>query len=644
MGKEEALEELFKSLKMSFKNASIYPPEHPALKKSVSEVKEKIDVALNYLSPLKIGFTPNSLLVDGQYFEKESLYEELARIFHVQRIKMIEVKQGLSIEELMTFLTKVYLSPKEVLKKGGFSHILEEEKITHLAVEELDYSQLLKGEGEEIKDIWPHLLQEAVEKEDIKKISELADNFEKVVGHFKIEELLENEQFKGNIDKFFAKLQNMEKDKFRKCSKELLKFIVKSQNISRETKLEKARTFFKDLSDEDIASTLLEEIITDEDFNSLSFQIFSELSERTRHKNIAVSFKEQFQKKSILHSSPKIREKIKELMTGSSSSVISEVYRETLSTLLRDISSEGEMTFDQKHLQKNYHFILLSLLEEEQRKKRVVNTLEKILDEWDNIIRERNLEYFKHLIEVLNKRRGDLTSEPVFTNINTNILDYMVDQLALREKSYVDFEDFITYLQGSFLSSKPYLDKIFQEEKINTQIMKFFFRLHPDSLPLFKKNLKEKSSDTEFIKKLLESLEEADSPESKEIYKYILSFGTESTKIEVLKTVQQSSAHDEKHLFSLLEKGSDSLKKEALGILIKDESTKEKALEKLFSIPSFFGTKNKILLDHIRIAGEMDLKDAKDNLVTLSRKKFFWNKKLKEEASKVLEKWDARKN
>ena len=194
MGKEEALKELFKSLKMSFKNASIYPPEHPALKKSVSEVKEKIDVALNYLSPLKIGFTPNSLLVDGQYFEKESLYEELARTFHVQRIKMIEVKQGLSVEELMAFLTKAYLSPKEILKKGGFSHILEEEKITHLAVEELDYSQLLKGEGEEIKDIWPHLLQEAVEKEDIKKISKLADNFEKVVGHFKIEELLENEQ------------------------------------------------------------------------------------------------------------------------------------------------------------------------------------------------------------------------------------------------------------------------------------------------------------------------------------------------------------------------------------------------------------------------------------------------------------------
>ena len=644
MDKELAIEGFFKSLKLSLKSASIYPNEHPALKKSVREVKEKIDTLLNFLSPLKIGFTTHSLLVDGKYFEKERIHEELARIFHFHRIKMIEIKEGLTAEELMAFITKVYLAPEEILRKGGFSHILKEEKISHLAVEELDYSQLLKGEGEEIKDIWPYLLEEAVSQEDSQKINELADNFEKVVGHFKIEDLLENENFMKNIDRFLTQLKNIEKDKFNNCSKELLKSIVKNKNVTQETQLEKSRMFFKDLSNEDIASTLLEEILTDDDFNSLSFQIFCELSARGRQKKIADSFANQFRKESILHRSPKVRKKIKDLMTGSSGSIISEIYRQTLSSLLKEMSSEGEMIFDRNHLQKNYHFILLNLLDEEKRKKRMVSILEKILGEWKSITLEKNMDFLKTLIKVLDRRRGELFSEPIFTETNTKIINFIVDKAALKKGASSDLEDFITYLNRSFISSKAYLDKIFKEDKVNPQILRYFFQLYPDSLPLFYKNLRGKSSDTKSLKKLIKSLEKVDSPQSKETLKYILSIGDESIKIEVLKALPKPSAQDENYFFDILEKGSDSLKKEGLKILVRKKSTREKALEKLFSIPSPFGTKNEVLLKNIKIVQEVDLTEARDNLIALSKKKFFWNKKLKGEALRVLEEWDARKN
>ena len=102
--------------------------------------------------------------------------------------------------------------------------------------------------------------------------------------------------------------------------------------------------------------------------------------------------------------------------------------------------------------------------------------------------------------------------------------------------------------------------------------------------------------------------------------------------------------HDENRLFRILEGGSTALKKEALEILTRKKISREKALDNLFSVPSPFGTKNNILIEHINIVKDIDLKEAKDFLKVFSKKKFFWNKKLKEEALKVLNKWNARKN
>jgi hypothetical protein len=641
MNKDKALESFFRSLKLSLKNASIYTNEHPTFKESVKDGKEKIDALLNYLSPIRIGIKADALLVDGKHFEKAKTYEELAQIFHLHMIKSLEIHEGITPEELMAFITKIYLKPKEVLKKGGFKQILEEENITHLSVEELDYSQLLTGEGDEIKDIWSHLLQRAIKKEDAQKISELADSFEKAIGHFKIEELLENEQLRRNIDEFLSQLKNIEEDKFRQCSKALLKSIIRNKNLSPGSKIIKARKFFKELSEEDVASTLLEEILTDEEFNALNFQTFCTLSEKRKHKKIADSFSEQFNKASIVHRSPEIRHKIRELMTGETSEIIPEVYRQTLLSLIKDIHSEEKLSLDINLLQRNYRYFLLSMLDEEEKKKKIVSTLEKILVEWNSIIQDRDLEYLKHLTKILGKRRKELAFEPVLSRMNAQIVSFVVDETANEQKATSVVDPLVTYLKGGFLSSRAFLSKIFEENKVNTQILRYFFELHPDSLSLFKKNLRIKSSDIEFLKTTIESLRKIDSAESRDILNDILLFGTESIKIEALKAQQMSSEYDESRLFRMLEGGSTLIKKEALAILAKKESTRKKALERLFSIPSKFGTKNKILIEHIKIIQDIGLKEAKDYLTVFCKRKFFWNKKLREEAIKVLRKWDA---
>ncbi len=641
MNKEKALEEFFRSLKLMLKTASIYPQGHPALRASAENIKAKIDSLLASTSPLKVSFSPRSILVDGQYLEKEKLYEELALFFHAHRIKDVEIRDGVTVEELANLFTLVDLPVRQVFWRGGFRKILEEENISHVSIHELDYSQLLLGEGEEIKEIWPYLLEEAVDLTDARKIIQLADHFEKVIGHLRIGELLEKKEFNLSFEKFFTLLKSMDEEKFRECSKQLLTAIVRNREIIKETNLKQLRKILKGLSEKEMTSALLEEILSDEHFDLLSFQVFSEVSKR-RTKKIADSLQTQIRKEGLFTRFPKVKQKIKKLLTGSTAEVISEVYRQTLSALIADMPSEGTISLDKNRLQKNYQFLLLSLLDEEQKEKRLVEILEKILDEWENIVQERKLEYLQYLVQILEKRRKELSSEPVLKLANLRLLNFIIDAASAEENGDAHLEEFIDYLKGSFISSKAFLSKIFDEHKLNPAIMKFFFRLHPDSVPLFNKRLAEKLSDREFLMRVIGSLEKMNRPESQQILSFILFYGDEFLKAEALKAMGSVSVHDGNSLLKILDEESEPLRKEALKLLASKEETKERTLEMLFSISSPFGIRNKVLLKNIRMVEELDLKEARECLMALTQKKFFWNKKIKDEALKVLEKWDAR--
>ena len=108
--------------------------------------------------------------------------------------------------------------------------------------------------------------------------------------------------------------------------------------------------------------------------------------------------------------------------------------------------------------------------------------------------------------------------------------------------------------------------------------------------------------------------------------------------------MQQLSSYDEDFLMESLQKGIYPLKKEALLNLVRHEATRDKAFELLFSIPSPFGIKNRILRKHIQLVEETALAEARDHLFALGQKKDIWNRRLRKEAKKVLEKIDAGKD
>jgi len=629
---------------MSIKHASLYFKEHPSFIWSVREVKKKIDTLLDLVSPLKICFTSKSVLAEEKYFERQKVFEELARIFHFRKIQSIEVRKGITIEELIAFLTKVFLPPEIILKGGGLNSILKEEKISHLTVEELDYSQLLRGEGDEIENVWPYLLQDAVQQENFQKMVRFADNFESFLQNTDAEDLVENNELKVNINKFFTHLKNREEDKFRKCSKDLLKSIIKSNSLSQKIESDDTRMLFKDMSNDDFASVLWEEILTDDSFNPFNFQIFSQLTGRRDQKGIADSLEKISQEQRSLSRSPQVRKKIKELLTGSSNGVVSECYQSTLSSILSDISYEGELNFDHNLLQGNYRFLLLYFFNKEKGTEQAIHILEEILDEWESIVDQRDLEFVKCLVAVLDRKRSDLSYDPIFMKVNKQILYFVAEYPILQDNVPSDFDEITHYLSETFMGIKAYLDKMFKENKVGSVVLQLFFQLYSESFFLFKKNLTKRSSDINFLEGITKNLGKVDSPASLESLKCIFSLGNDLIKIKALESIEKLSIQDEDFLFDILKKRGVTLKKKALQILMKSEDTEKRAIEELFSILSPFGINNRILLENVRITKEMELEKARDKLAALSEWKSAWNKKLKGEAFEVLKDWNARGN
>lgn len=645
MKKKEAIADFLRSFDLSFKQASLYFKEHPSFLESVGKVRQKLDTVFTFVSPLKIHFTQNSLFIEEEYWEKERVYTELAKAFHHRMVKSIEVRQGISTEELATLIIKTNLPPKDILKRGGLKLILDREKVTNLSIEDLDYSQLLKGEGNEIQDVWEFFLEEALELADTQRIKEVSNSFDKVITSYKTEEFLEKEDLLENINKLFLHLKRKDKRSFRKCAKSLMKTLMKNREILEEDKLDKIKTLFKGLSDEDFASTLWEELSTDKHFDSLSFNIFVKLTEKPEEKEIAKSLQGLIKKEDITDLTPEMGERLKELLTKAPTSVVPEIYRKTLSNLFKDITFEERIVINRDLLQKSYLYLLLELLQIEDSEVKIQPILEKISEEWVKKETPQKLELSIILFKTLFDRRKKIGHLPIFKKMRKD-LSYSMETSILSGEITQDFKDQLEHLDGTSFKADDYLHKILIERKIHPYILQLFFKFFPDSLELFIEIIRKSKSDKALLENLIDSLKQIEQHPSLTIYtlETIYSLGDNLLKSKVLKAMQELPKYDEDFLLSVLKKEDHSLKIEAVVILKRDKLSRNKALKVLLTIPSLFGFKNRILIENINLVEEMDLKEASDYLVALSKRKAFWYKNLKEASLRILGKWNERKN
>lgn len=637
-GKEPSPEiiEFLKGMRMVLSNATAYFKEHPYFLKSITAFRQKAENLFSVLDPIRIEVAPHALFIDGKYWDKEVFYVELARTLHHHRIKSIEFRKGLTDEELIEFFGALAMPVREALRRGGIDNTLDKEKIPHMRVSALDYSSLLGEEGEESKDIWVYLFKEALDKDDIVKLNELADNFKRIAGKLNLDDLTNDTELKNNICDFLGHLNSKEKDKFYSCAKELLGSILKEKGVTEEGKIQKLKDYFKDFNKDDTARALWEEISGDDNFNYLNFAVFSRLFSEDTHKECAAVLEKKI--KSPLAISADIRKKIKEIFSSADSPFIPEFYRHALSWASQMDTGKHLFEFDRKETEANYHSILLNVLAGEDEKERLEVIAGRLRDECAKLAEERNLSYLKSVIELAEQKiKADSSNAGIFDGVKSCIFGFAEKEI-FQDSLPAELEFFADRIEKSFLGADFYLHKIFKEGRVNRHVLKIFLKFFPANMAFFYDNLKNCPAHMDFLAKIAQGLKGLESPVSLEILKRIFAMGSNVIKIEALRSMQTISAADEEFAFSILRGREFFLRREALIILSRNKDAVRRALEEFFSIPGFFGFGNRVLFDNIKMVEDAGLKEAGEYLSALAKRRFFWNRSLRRRAHEALEK------
>ena len=397
-------------------------------------------------------------------------------------------------------------------------------------------------------------------------------------------------------------------------------------------------TFLKQFTDEKLAELLLEEIFTNEDFDIISFGLFSRLIEESRQKNIASFLKDRIEKEN-LDSHPQIKKKIRDLFLASDSNIISQTYRNTLSFFIKDLQEleEEGFSFKREILTSNYRLTLLNLLCGEKNKEKIKFLLEKISKEKEEIIKDKDLNYLKNLFQIIEEIRlanPDLDEE--LSRVENEFLSF-IEEGILKEEIKFEIGFFLRKINRPSFDFQFYMGKIFRKKEVNPFVLQLILKFFPRELDFFYMNLKKKKSDFGFLKKIIENLKTLNLPIVLEVLKFIFSFPNKLIKIEVLRAMQEIPFCDWNFLFFLLKKEGYFLKKEATAVLIKKGERKEVG-RMLFSIFNPFGLRNRLLKENLRIAKELNLKESKEFLIDLKKKKFLG--KIKKEIDDLLDEWD----
>ncbi|MFH1458381.1 MAG: hypothetical protein ABIG31_04355 [Candidatus Omnitrophota bacterium] len=645
MTKEEALNEFLKGLRIVLNNASAYPKDHPYFVQSVDTFRGKLVALLPFLSPVRMDIAASSLFMDGKHLEKGMLYADLASLLHLRKIKSIEFRQGLTNQELVEFLSCVSLPLKEVLRQGGIRGILNQDKSSHIHVEELDYSQLLRDEGEEVKDIWVYLFRAVIQNKDLAKINSFAQNFEQIIHKFSLRDLTEDAELIENLHNFLSYLKGADQGKFHFCSKNLFKLFLGGRDIPQEEKLEKIKAFFQDLPNEDLVDVLIESISQSDNFNNLSFNVFARLFDQARHRELALELESRIKNSKSSKISPKFRKKVKEIFSVPRDSYVLPLYRRALEGLWQDETAVAQWSFDHPCLQTHYGLLLLNLLAQEKDIEVLGLVAERLLKDCLCLTKERNWEFLRSLVGLLDQKcKQDSHSASALEKLREYINQW-IENMAFEEVPPQELQYFLNTLDKSSLGLEVYLKKIFEEKRINPYVLKLLLNIFPDDLASFYENLERKKSDMEFLEKIVKGLQGAESPLSLGILKRIFAFSNNIIRLEVLKSMQSIPSFDKEFLLSLFKKEDARLKGEAFLILARDERARKEALKELFTFLNPLGFKNKILLENMTILEEVEgveLKEAKEHLVLLSKRPFFWNKNVREKAAEVLRRIDVR--
>ena len=264
--------------------------------------------------------------------------------------------------------------------------------------------------------------------------------------------------------------------------------------------------------------------------------------------------------------------------------------------------------------------------------------LGRIAEEWERIVQEGDFEFLLAFHEVLDGRSADLAGEPAFEEARRSIAEH-VEGCLLRGETRPELDAFVEKLGRSLHDWEAYSATVFKDRIVSSSLLRACFRFFPGEIESFHAGIKKKSSDSELLGRIADALRLIDTPLSLEALKKVFEAGDAAVKVKALQAMQNLKEYDEAFLFPILEKRNELIQAEALILLMRNERTKHVAFTKLFGLASPYGIRNKALLRNLGIVGRYGLREAAPYIEPLAERKDFWNRKVRQEAGRLLETW-----
>ncbi len=633
------IENFFRSLRITLTNAFSYSPDHPYYIKSVESFNLELNAILAVLNPLKIEVTGTGLMVDAKNLAKTGLYDELARLLHQRKIKSIEIRSGAPTEEIIKFLFIISRPQKDIFKSGGVGALLAKAQLSHFSIKELDYSVFLNAAGLDCTDVWGYMLKDSLGQGGSGKLIELADNFGLVMKQVKESDLFNDAGLAEDISDFLVSLKAKDKSRFDKCTKAVFLWLLNNKKNIDQKKLTKLGSVFNGLSHEDLSSLFLDGLVQEDDFDTLSVQLFSKISKTDDPGQIANNVLKSASQSTDLQNNPKVIKKIQNILSAPQNDSLSDVYRNTLESLTKQINPVGKRVIDHPALRENYRYIVLSILLVEENKTNVQLAVKLLEKELKSVIEDKDFVFIKDLWGALIKRGSQ--DFDFCDNLNRQ-LSALIEDMILNQCLPQDQEHLIDNISESSHDVDLYLDKIFNVPKVNRQILKLFCKLFSSDLAAFYGRVDQKNKDMEFFNSLIEATSALNCLVSLSILEYIYARVNQLTKVEVLKSMGKLAKIDREFLIKELKTDSALLKKSILSVLATDKQGGDEALDLLLNISGFLGSKNKILLENMQLVYELKMFSAAKQISQLAQRRFFWNAQLRRKAINILKEWDAR--
>ncbi|MDD4182919.1 MAG: hypothetical protein PHT53_03760, partial [Candidatus Omnitrophica bacterium] len=612
-----ALDNFFKSLRITLNNCSIYFKEHPLFVKSIEKLHTDTLAVLSFLDPLALGITPNSLSVSGEYFEKESLYTDLATFLHRRKIKNIEIRRNITVSDVAIFVTSLSLPVLDIFKEGGLAYLLEKQAVTSVTIEELDYSSLLRTEGQEQKDVWAYLLKRAVKEKNEEQIKNIVENFDATLEKIAITDFSENENLRTSVAKFLNFLKTQEEQNFNKCARVLIRAVSNSKAYTGKDKMKQLAFLADSLTPQEITDILCQEVSSQDAFNVKSIELFSSLLDRSQNESVASALAQRIKKESGYNTTTV--KKTKELLASLEESSVKMIYQYALGSLIMDMGLAGSLSFDSEQMKKNYRTMLLNLFAEERITLGLLQIAERIYAELDKVFNDKDTIFVHDFFTLIAKK---IDSGSGIRNILEEIkvkTDRKLEEALLLQK--IDVDSVIGLLSKTTFDKNFYLNKIFIEKDINYNLFSLYFNFFPRDISEFYREIKINSSDINFIKKIIEVLKNKDSKITCDILESIFYTASRFLKMEILQILQNFSNYNVNFILSILLEVELPVKRQAMSVVMKNNLLRQKAAGVLLSIPNRFGLKNKIINENINMIGEFRLIEARAGLENISKLK-----------------------